>query len=201
LIWAFLLGLLAFRFYQPITEAINRLLKFNVPGIASADLAPQQIEGSSDSALADAATRSLPPQPPTTTNSELTPGSIQASRATALSGSLFAMPIPTDNFAKLARFWIVAWLFERHYRIIFGQQLQLLILANSQPVTIQHVTQFYQQSKQLGNPQTYEQFIDFLVKSSLLQSADNGQTFTIQPLGRQFLLYIYAEGYPLARLY
>jgi hypothetical protein len=128
-------------------------------------------------------------------SAEPRPGGTSVTQMLPEVATLFTPPLPQDHFAKVARFFVTVAYFEYEYRLIFGQQLLLLQLANGHSATTADAKHFYSESQRQGNlAQSYENFVDFIVKSGFLAIHEDKLLAT--PLGKQFLLYIALEGHP-----
>jgi hypothetical protein len=173
-------------FRKEIGNFINRVQKGSA-GPVSFDLAEQQQKQIPDvQSIAEVQTNAI--------QTDLRPGNVTLATVRPETARLFQQPIPSDRQSQLARYWVVVALFERYYRVIFGQQLALLRAANAQPVGADAARRFFEESRKRGNTnQTFEQFLSFLINSVLLVRKDD--TFQTTDVGRQFLTFLSAEGY------
>jgi hypothetical protein len=185
-------------FRRDVSTGIRRLARISAFG-ASADLSreeSEQVVSSEITAVASTTTTeaAASAQQPTAVPY---PGATSTAHALAvLQSTLYKTPLTQDPNSQWARFWVWAWVFERIYRIIYGQQIRILQAANAQHVTRQLVVECHRESRRRGNQQPFEQFLSFMTTSfQLLKPADN-QTFEITVLGRQVLAYMITEGLP-----
>jgi hypothetical protein len=93
--------------------------------------------------------------------------------------------------------------FERLYRQIFGSQIFALRALNISPPNAPRDTlepYFQSVQKSLLPQMTFDQWMEFLLRTGLAASDINRQMFNLTPKGRGFLDYIDRLGYPLKPL-
>lgn len=97
-------------------------------------------------------------------------------------------------------YYQIRYEFEKLYRLIFGTQLGILLFANLSPdkkVQVRTVLTQYQNSP-ISSSYPYNDYVNFLVASQLLQDAGNDE-YLITKFGTLFLEYLTQNNIPLLK--
>lgn len=193
------LGLWIYR--DPIGKLVSSLRSVRGPAGLRADFA-EQIAGQQKEAPATAAALSPPAGAPV--------GNVQAPitdfskptrevlvEAVKSYGDISNMMGNIDR--ELALYFMVSFVCESTYRLIFGTQLALMRQLCVGPADTATALAYYNDSAQQGNLQSFNEWIGFLTTSQLV--SENNGIYSIGQSGEVFLKFVAREKYPLNKVW
>jgi hypothetical protein len=182
-LWIALIVFLVIYLREPVGELMRRLNRAATP-IGTLEMEPGAQEKTG--AGAEAA-------PAITGPLKWIPGSTPPAVVTPLMRPYISGAKARNDEADLALFWMIDYMFEWTYRVIWGSQLDLLRQVDARgTITKADAENFYAQSKSKGNKaQTFDQYITFLTTQGLLAGTADGYAKTA--LTNQFLMYLTSQ--------
>jgi len=86
--------------------------------------------------------------------------------------------------------YLLAYHFEKTYRLIFGSQINILMGLEQKPVEISETINYYNTTSWKSRNYNFAQYIGFLLSSLLIKVNEKTSQYEITLIGRYFLNYM-----------
>lgn len=202
--------ILGLAFKKPLSHVLMNMKRWKLPWVGEVetkDSLPQVAQKPLESAISEAGPTKAPASPNAPTDPakgaagpSMYPVELIEQVINSIQDKLAAAKVTGQARENLLIEWagdgLLAASFERTYRMIFGSQMEALLLANGAGgVSADALRTMFDNAKQrfpnIHSTRTFEQWVGFILAQSLIEvtPGSDGKFFRILPYGRGYLHY------------